>query len=324
LRRGGGRQRQRGKVSIDWRWIVAGALGLMLVTAAWFASPKAQILRAINGVIPLTDSADSVLDEVVGNERKIQSALETIRQTDGSQKEDARRAALKLLKSLRKPTDELWLRAARVDPMSSEEYEAFKHRNNDRRGDLKMNSGLALIFELPKIDPHVALLELQNPGSHTNELEEAHSRADDTLAATELQYIEFLVLVLAKTTAVPRCDLDPVLAQMAAIERDSLKKVSHLDSALQIDRAIPFITEQTDRLNKLSEQAARIDDHGQFRIFPATAEFSKLSGNVGTALLAIDRILTTRYGPNATFHKALFELGSAGAQFPKTARVLHR
>jgi hypothetical protein len=111
---------------------------------------------------------------------------------------------------------------------------------------------------------------------------------------------------------------------MAAIERDSLKKVSHLDSALQIDRAIPFITEQTDRLNKLSEQAARIDDHGQFRIFPATAEFSKLSGNVGTALLAIDRILTTRYGPNATFHKALFELGSAGAQFPKTARVLHR
>jgi hypothetical protein len=310
-RHGRGHRQQGGRIySRDWRWIAAGVLCLVLV-AAWFLVPRAQILRAVNRVIPIGDSADSILDEVVRHEREIESALEAIRQADASHKDQAHRAAFDLLKSIHKRTDELYLRAVRLDPVSPEEYAALKKRHEERKSGVSANAGLALIFELPKLDPS-KLRALRNLDPNSKEVQDALSRPGDAQQGVELGYIESLVLALSKQPPEPQNELERILAQKAVIERETYRKLSHLDSASEVEKAVPFLKEQTQRLDELSEQAARVDNLAKLRVFPAVAEFRHFEASLTSAQLAMERILSARYGPNENFGKAFFAFGWAG------------
>jgi hypothetical protein len=310
-RQGGGRRQQGGRIySRDWRWIAAGVLCLVLV-AAWFLAPRAQILRAVNRVIPVGDSADSILDEVVRHEREIESTLEAIRQADASHKDQAHRAAFDLLKSIHTRTDELYLRAVRLDPVSPEEYAALKKRHEERKSGVSANAALALIFELPKLDPS-KLRALRNLDPNSKEVQDELSRPGDAQQGVELGFIESLVLVLSKQPPEPQNELEKILAQRAVIERETYKKLSHLDSASDLEKAVPLLKEQTQRLDELSEQAARVDNLARLRVFPAVAEFQHFEASLTSAQLALERILSARYGPNENFGKAFFAFGWAG------------
>lgn len=310
-RQGGGRWQQGGRIySRDWRWITAGVLCLVLVSA-WFLVPRAQIFRAVNRMIPLSDSADSILDEVVKHEREIESALKAIRQADASHKDQAHRAAFELLKSIHKRTDELYLRAVRLDPVSPEEYAALKKRHEERKSGVSVNAALALVFELPKLDPST-LRALHNLDPNSKEVQDALSRPGDAQQGVELGFIELLVLALAKQPPEPQNELEKILAQRAVIDRETYKKLSDLESAADLEKAVPLLKEQTQRLDELSEQAARVDNLARLRVSHAVAEFQHFEASLTSAHLAFERILSARYGPNENFGKAFFAFGWAG------------
>jgi hypothetical protein len=71
-----GRSNQRRKVlSADRRWLAAAALGIIVVAVCLFVFVKPHIVGALGRVIPVADSADSILDEVVRLERDISFAV---------------------------------------------------------------------------------------------------------------------------------------------------------------------------------------------------------------------------------------------------------
>jgi hypothetical protein len=271
-------------------------------------------------MIPLSDSADSILDEVVRHEREIQSALEAIRQADAWHKDQAHRAAFDLLKSIHQRADELYLRAVRLDPISPEEYDTLKKRHEERKSGVSANAGLALIFELPQLNDPSKLLELRHLDPNSQEVQDALSRPGDAQQGVELGYIESLVLALAKQPHEPQNELERILAQKAVIERETYKKLSHLDSASEVEKAVPFLKEQTERLNELSEQVARIDNRDKLRASPAVTESQHFEASLTSAQLAMERILSARYGPNEGFRKALFHFGWAGGPFSGAQR----